>query len=301
MIYDTAIIGTGTAGLSASIYACRYGLKTLVLGELPGGLITTTHWVENYPGLGGISGMDMGDKLLEHANMFEVDIKYEKVSKIEKNSNDFLITTRKESYTAKTIIVATGTEHRHLNAKGEKDLANRGVSYCATCDGAFYKGKVTCIIGGSDSACKEALMLSDICEKVYIIYRGKEIRPEPINKQRVLEKVNIEIITETEVEEFSGDQKLEKIIFKDNKGELKVDGAFIAIGHIAQSELAKSLGAVLNESGEIIIDHESKTNVAGLFAAGDVTDTAFKQAIVSAAEGCYAAKSAYEYLQSLKG
>ena len=297
MKYDVAIIGTGCAGLSAAIYASRYGLKTVVLGELPGGLITTTHLVENYPGLKSLSGMELGDNLLEHAQMFGTEIKYTKVTNIEKKGDLFLLEIRKNTIEAQAVIIATGTEHRHLNAKGEKELANKGVSYCATCDGAFYKDKITCIIGGSDSAAKEALMLSDICKKVYMIYRGKDIRPEPINKQRVLDNEKIEILTETEVEEFVGENSLEKLVFKNGKGELEMDGAFIAIGHTAQSELAKSLNTDLNEKGEIVIDKNSRTNIPGLYAAGDVTNGDFKQAIISAAEGCYAARSAYEDLQ----
>jgi len=297
MKYDVAIIGTGCAGLSAAIYASRYGLKTVVLGELPGGLITTTHLVENYPGLKSLSGMELGDNLLEHAQMFGTEIKYKKVSSIEQKNGLFLLEMRKETIEAKTVIIATGTEHRKLNAKGEKELANKGVSYCATCDGAFYKDKTTCIIGGSDSAAKEALMLSDICEKVYMIYRGKDIHPEPINKQRVLDNKKIEILTETEVEEFVGENNLEKLVFKNGKGELKMDGAFIAIGHTAQSELVKDLDVNLNDKGEIIIDKNSRTNMPRLYAAGDVTNGDFKQAIISSAEGCYAARSAFEDLQ----
>lgn len=295
-MFDVAIIGTGCAGLSAGIYAARYGLKTIVFGEMPGGLITTTHIVENYPGLGSISGMDMGDKFIEHAKMVGVEIKYSKVKDIMKEDDVFKLVTSKETFESKVIILATGSEHRKLNAKGEQELANRGVSYCATCDGAFYKGKVTAIIGGADSAAKEALMLADISSKVYIIYRGADIHPEPINKERVLKNSKIEVLNNTEVEEFFGKDKLEKIILKNGKGEIAVDGAFIAIGHLPKTELAEKLGVELTLKKEIIIDKNSKTNVPGVFAAGDVTNTDFKQAIISAAEGCFAARSAYEFI-----
>jgi len=295
-MYDVAIIGTGCAGLSAGIYTARYGLKTIVFGEMPGGLITTTHIVENYPGLGSISGPEMGDKFLDHAKMVGVEIQYTKVKDVKKTTNGFLLTTHKGETESKTLILATGSEHRKLNARGEEKLANRGVSYCATCDGAFYKNKVTAIIGGGDSAAKEALMLADICEKVYLIYRKAEIHPEPINKQRILANSKIEVLTETEVEEFVGENKLEKMIFKNDKGELKVDGAFIAIGQLPESKIARDLGANLNQKGEIVIDKDSKTNIPGLYAAGDVTNSDFNQAIISAAEGCYAARSAFEFI-----
>jgi len=295
-MYDVAIIGTGCAGLSASIYTQRYNLKTIVFGQMPGGLITTTHMVENYPGLGRLSGMEMGDKFINHAKMLDVEIKYTEIKDIEKKDNIYYLYTSKDVFEAKTIIIATGSEHRKLNASGEEKLQNRGVSYCATCDGMFYKDKITCVIGGSDSAAKEALMLADICKKVYIIYRKNELRAEPINKDRVKANDKIEILTETEVEEFVGENKLEKLVFKNGKGELKMDGAFIAIGHIPNSAIAEKLGAKLNNKKEIIIDKNGSTNVEGLFVAGDVTNSDFKQAIVSACEGCYAARSVFEFL-----
>jgi len=299
-MYDVAIIGTGCAGLSAAIYSSRYNLKTIVFGEMPGGLITTTHLVENYPGLGSISGPELGEKFLEHVNMLEnAETKYTKVKNIKKEGDIFILETAKEEYKARTIIIATGSEHRKLNAKGEEKLANRGVSYCATCDGAFFRDKVTCVIGGSDSAAKEALMLSDICKKVYIIYRGKEIRPEPINKTRVENNSKIEVLNEREVGEFVGEKKLEKIIFKENKGELEVDGAFIEIGYIPQTETVKNLGVNLNEKGQIIIDKNGGTNISGIYCAGDVSSGDFNQAIISAAEGCYAARAAFNYIGEL--
>jgi thioredoxin reductase (NADPH) len=297
-MYDIIIIGGGCAGLSAAMYSSRYEMKVLVLTKLPGGLITSTHLVENYPGVSSWTGMEMGQKFVEHAKKFGAEIKIATTTNIQKeNDKTFTIKTSSDSFQGKTVVIATGSEHRHLEIPGEKEYANKGVSYCAVCDAAFYKEKVVAIIGGSDSAAKEALLMTEFAKKVYMIYRGKEIRPEPINKKRVMENKKIEIINNSNLKEICGNEnKVTHVITKDNQ-KIELNGIFVAIGHLPQSELAEKLGVQLSNKKEIIIDHESKTNIEGVYAAGDVTHIPFKQAIISAAQGAYAATSAYEYLK----
>ncbi len=305
--YDFIILGAGVTGLAAAMYGARLGLKTLCLGashgtELPlGGVITTTNVVENYPGFIRLTGIELSDKIKEHALSYElVTIKEERVENIEKKKEDFNVKTNKNAYWGKTILFATGTKWRKLEVPGSKEFENKGVAYCALCDGILYKNKVVAVVGGADSSAKEALVLSEHAKKVYIIYRGEQIRPEPINMERVKANKKIEVITKTNVVEIKGKQFVERVILdKEYKGsrELKLDGVFIAIGHIALSDLAKKLGVKLNEKGEIVIDHKtSETNMKGVYAAGDVADKPFKQAITGVAEGCTAAYSAFEYI-----
>ncbi|MFA6992171.1 MAG: FAD-dependent oxidoreductase [Candidatus Gracilibacteria bacterium] len=307
-MYDFIIIGGGTSGLSAGMYAARLGLKTLALAEMPGGLITTTHLVENWPGTKSISGPDLGMNFYEHAMQSGAEIKNEVAVKVEKSAGEngseiFKVHTAKNVYEGKSILIATGTKHKHLGAPGEKEFENKGVSYCALCDGAFYKNKVVCIVGGGDSAAKEALFLSEHASKVYIIVRRDILRAEPINADRVKNNKKIEVLFKTEIEEILGKDKVEKIRFKKTEGkfsgqEIPMDGVFLAIGHTAQTELAKQLGVELNEKGEIKINRKSETSVPGVFAAGDCTDTEFKQAITGSAEAVTASYYAYHFVNT---
>ncbi len=308
-IYDFVIIGGGGTGLAAGMYSARLGLKTLVLGfthgtELPiGGVITTTHVVENYPGFAKISGVELAKKLENHAREYElVEIKNEKVSEVKKTKTGFSVATKKETYEGKTILFATGTMWKKLpeTVKGNREFENRGVSYCALCDSPLFKDKIVAVVGGSDSAAKDALLLSEHAKKVYIIYRGEEIRPEPINYERIKKNKKIEIINNANIVEIKGKDFVKSVVLDRNfkgKKNLDVDGVFVAIGHIALSDLAKTLGVKTDEKNEIKINHmTSETNVPGVFAAGDVTDKQFKQLITGVADGCTAAYSAYEFI-----
>ena len=308
-IYDFIIIGGGGTGLAAGMYSARLGLKTLVLGtthgtELPiGGVITTTHVVENYPGFAKISGVELAKKLENHAREYElVEIKNEKVSEVKKTKTGFSVATKKETYEGKTILFATGTMWKKLpeTVKGNREFENRGVSYCALCDSPLFKEKIVAVVGGSDSAAKDALLLSEHAKKVYIIYRGEEIRPEPINYERIKKNKKIEIINHANIVEIKGKDFVKSVVLDRNfkgKKNLDVDGVFVAIGHIALSDLAKTLGVKTDEKNEIKINHmTSETNVPGVFAAGDVTDKQFKQLITGVADGCTAAYSAYEFI-----
>ncbi|MEK6957722.1 MAG: FAD-dependent oxidoreductase [archaeon] len=296
--YDLIIIGAGSAGLPAAVYAARFRLKTLVIGEIIGGTIINTHIVENWPGIVSITGWDLMETLKEHVKANEVQIIDAKVIDVEKKGKpEFIVKTKREEYSAKTILFATGTSRKRLNVPGEKEFENKGVSYCAVCDGAFFKNKVVGVVGGSDSAAKEALFLSEHASKVYIIYRGDKIRPEPINGERVQRAKKIEVLTKKNVSEIFGDKNVKGVKFMEG-GLLAMDGVFIEIGATPNSELAKKLGVKVNKIEEIIIDESSKTNVGGIFAAGDVCNRHFKQAITGAAEGVIAAFSAYEFINN---
>jgi thioredoxin reductase (NADPH) len=310
-MYDFVSVGAGVAGLAAGMYAARLGLKTLILGsssgkELPvGGVITTTNIVENYPGFIRLTGTELSDKIKEHALSYDlVEIKEEKVEGVRKMRKCFSVKTDKGEHKSKTILFATGTKWRELKVPGHDTYKNKGVAYCALCDGALFKDKIVGIVGGSDSAAKDSLVLAEHAKKVYMIYRGEKIHPEPINLKRIEGNKKIEIIGGTNVVEIQGGDFLEKVVldkpFKGKK-ELELGGLFIAIGHIALSDLAKDLGVKLNKKGEISIDHKtSETNVDGVFSAGDVADKPFKQAITGVAEGCTAAYSAFEYITKSK-
>lgn len=307
-LYDFIIIGGGVSGLSGGMYGQRLGLKTLVLAELPGGLITTTHLVENWPGVITTSGPDLAIALQKHAQATGTEMKNEIVKKIEKMEDKggcsrFKVITSSNEYIGKTILIATGTKHKKLGVPGEKEFENKGVSYCALCDGAFFKEKTVCMVGGGDSAAKEALFLSEHAKKVYIIVRKDILRAEPINGQRVAKNKKIEVLFKSEIEEIIGTTKVEKIRFKPGEGkfsgqEIPMDGVFLAIGHDAQTELAEQLGVELNEKKEIKINRKTETNIKGVFAAGDCCDTEFKQAITGAAEAVTASYYAYHLVTS---
>jgi thioredoxin reductase (NADPH) len=305
--YDFIVIGAGGTGLAGGMYGARLGLKTLILGktsgsELPvGGVIGTTDLVENYPGFTKISGFELAKKLEEHARSYDlVTIKNEGVLEIKKNKNKFSVKTNKGNYESKTILFATGTRWKKLDVPGSLEFERKGVNYCALCDGPLYKNKIVAVIGGSDSAAKDALVLAKHAKKVYIIYRGEEIHPEQINLQRIKDSKNIEIINNTNVVKVFGKERVEGVVldraYKKNKN-LNLDAVFVAIGHEVLSGLSENLKVKLNEKKEIIINHKtSETNVPGIYAAGDVTDKQFKQLITGVADACTAAYSAYEFL-----
>ena len=303
-MYDVIIIGGGPAGLSAAMYAARLKLNVLLIAGLRGGTVVNTNDITNWPGIKKIDGINLAKQLEEHAREYGVEIKDSVAAKAQKTSDGFLVETATgEQFKAKSLIIATGTDVRKLGAKGESEFTNRGVHYCALCDGFFYTDKVVAVIGGSDSAVKEALILTQWAKKVYIIYRKDKLRAEPANLERLRANDKIEVITNTNVIEIKGDENGVSSVLLDrpykNSNELPVNGVFVEIGRIPNSDLARQLSIKTNESGEIVTDKEARTNVEGVFAAGDVTNSSFKQAITAAAEGVIAAHSAYEYVNSL--
>ncbi|MBW2988715.1 FAD-dependent oxidoreductase [Candidatus Woesearchaeota archaeon] len=299
-MYDVIIIGGGISALGAAIYCGRFQLNTLVIGEKIGGTIVLTDDISNYPGFDKITGMDLFDRLKKQASGYDISFQSQKVDKLERCTNCFKVSSKGKRYSAKAVIIATGTEWRKLNVPGEKEFTNKGVHYCALCDGALYKDKAIAVVGGSDSAAKEALLLSQYGKKVYIIYRKEKLRAEPVTLQMLSKNRKIEIIKNTNVREIKGEKFVNTVILdKPYKGskEFALDALFIEIGHIPLSNLAKEAGIKLNEKGEIITGKgTSATSMKGAYACGDVADNKFKQAITGVAEGVIAAYSAYQYI-----
>lgn len=296
--YDLIVLGGGPTAIGCAIYAARFALNVLIVGKTFGGLIATTHLVENYPGIASTSGQGLMDMFKEHMNSLSIPYISDEIRSIEKADDHFVLHSFFQKFKAYTVCIATGSERKKLGIPGEEEFAGRGVSYCATCDGPFYKDKVVIVVGGSDSAAKEALFLSQNVKKVYIVYRGEEIRAEPINKKRVYENEKIEIIYKTNIVEIKGDTSVKSVIF-DNGKEFDIDGVFIEVGSIPNSDLAKRISVKTDEKDEIIINRKSETNIPGIFAAGDVADAPFKQAITGVAEGVIAAYSAFDYVKKM--
>ena len=300
MVYDLIIIGAGPAGLSAAIYASRYNLNVLVVGDEPGGMAAEAYKVENYPGFKSVSGMELMNKFKEQVNGL-VDIKQEKIIELKKENN-FVITAKDRVYKSKAVIVASGTKRRKLNIKGEKEFLGRGVSYCATCDAAFFRDKVVGVVGGNDAAAMSALLLAEYAKKVFIIYRKEKIRAEPLRVSQLEKNKKITIINNTNVIAVNGDKMMNSVTldkeFNENK-ELALDGLFIEIGSVPSAVLTKKLDIKLDEEGYIIVDSTKKTNVNGFYAAGDITtgSNKFRQIITAASEGAIAAHSVYEFLK----
>ncbi len=299
-MYDLVVVGSGVTGYGAAMYAARLELSVAVIGAVDGGTITLTDDVANYPGFKQLTGQELAANIRNHAEAYPVYIETGTVDDIIKDDQGFFyVITDKKTFLSKTVLIATGMMERELEVPGHDELRNKGVSYCALCDAPLFKDKVVSVVGGSDSAAKEALLLAKYCSKVYLIYRKAKIRPEPVNARRIENDPKIEVITETNVREILGSGKVTGVILdKPHNGSntLEMDGIFIAIGGIPYSELAVKMGVEVNKKGEIIIDRSSRTNVAGVFAAGDVADTEFKQAITGVAEGVHAAYQAYRYV-----
>lgn len=305
MTYGLIIIGGGPAGLSGGMYAARLNLKILVLAVLPGGLLTTIHDIENWPGEKSINGIDLANKMMEHAKISGAEIKFEEAVFVEKAKNEadeaiFKVKTAAGvMYESYSLLFATGGKHRLLGVPGEKEYSGKGVSYCALCDANFYKDKIVIVVGGGDAAAKDALVLAEKCAKVYMLARSV-LRAEPANIKLLEQNPKIEIMYKDEVAEIAGTTKVEKIKLKSGKF-LAVDGVFVAIGLDPMNTLAKDLGVSLNEKGEIIVDREAKTNLAGVYAAGDCTDIEIKQAIIGSAQAVMAAFSAFKYIKKNYG
>lgn len=296
--YELIVLGGGPAAIACAIYAARFAMDVLIVGKTFGGLIATTHVVENYPAITSISGQGLMDMFRDHMDSLKIPYISDEVRMIEKVGDHFELHSFFQKFKAYSVCLATGSERKKLGIPGEEEFAGRGVSYCATCDGPFYIDKSVAVIGGSDSAAKEALFLAQSAKKVYIIYRGEEIRAEPINKKRVFDNPKIELIYKTNLVEIKGDGIVKSVIF-DNGKEFEIDGVFIEIGSIPNSELAKRIGVETNERGEVKINRKSETNIPGIFAAGDVADAPFKQAITGVSEGVIAAYSAFDYVKEM--
>jgi thioredoxin reductase (NADPH) len=302
MKFDVAIIGGGPAGLSAAIYAARGGLKTVVFEKgLIGGQIVLTMEVENYPGFETVvSGYDLVEKMQKQAERFQTEFRIEDVKAIALEGCCKIIETDEGTYRAKSVILATGAHPRKLNVPGEAKFTGRGVSYCATCDGALYRDKVVAVIGGGDSAVEEALFLTKFAKKVYIIHRRDELRCVKIAQERAFKNEKIEIIWDSIVQKINGDNAVKSItLFNkkiDRESALEVDGIFIYVGIIPNNDLVESR-IQLDEQGFIITDDTMHTNIPGIYAAGDIIHKVLRQVITAAADGAIAAFSAEKWIQ----
>ncbi len=298
--YDVLIVGTGPAGYTAGLYTGRYNLKTLVVGEMPGGMMSEAYDVCNFPSHKNISGMELMNLLEEQVKELGVEVRLDTVQDIKGSDMDFQVKCGRGEYGAKKIVLATGTERLKLGLSRESELTGRGVSYCATCDAAFYGDKLVGIVGGGDAALASALLISEYAQKVYIIYRREKFfRPEPIRIKEVENKDNIEFIFEAEVTSLNGEEKLSSIdiIQRSEERTMDLDGLFIEIGSTPNSGLAEQLGASTVEGGFIKTDRERRTSVPGIYAAGDVIDSPLKQAITAAGQGAEAASTVFDDLK----
>jgi thioredoxin reductase (NADPH) len=315
LAYDILVVGGASAGLTAAMYASRQGLKTLVITKDIGGQALLTNAIENYPPFEHIGGFELMQKFEQQARNFGAEFAYEEVLSITERKEDggFIVKTsnNNKEYSGNTLILAFGKTPRDLNVKGEKELNGRGVSYCAVCDGPFFKNKKVAIVGAGDPALEAALYLKELASQLYIIHQTDK----PVGSEEsidLLQNINnnddtkkkISFISNSVVKAISGNSKVESLTLYDSKtkseSKLDVDGIFVEMGYIAKTDIVKDL-VKLNGSKEIIVDKYCSTSSKGIFAAGDVTDVPYKQAIISAGQGAIAALSAYNYLQRLKG
>lgn len=299
--YDVIIVGAGPAGMSAAVYASRAGLSTLMIEKgIPGGQMANTEDIENYPSYDNILGPDLSAKMFEHSQRFGAEYTYGDIIDIEDNGDTKTLLTNNGKYIAKSIIIATGSVHRKLEVPGEDELTGRGVSYCAVCDGAFFRDKELVVIGGGDSAVEEGLYLTKFASKVTIIHRRDELRAQKILQERAFANEKIEFIwnqTVDSIDEIDG--KVGELTLSSTidgtKSKVSADGAFIYIGNVPMSEPFESLG-ITNEEGYILTDHNMQTKVPGIYAAGDIREKKLRQIVTATSDGSIAAEAIQEYL-----
>jgi thioredoxin reductase (NADPH) len=304
-IYDVIIIGAGPAGMTAAVYASRANLKTgMIERGVPGGQMMNTEDIENYPGFDNIMGPELSTKMFEHSRKFGAEYIYGDVRSVEReNDETFSINLGNKSISTKSVIVATGTKYRKLGIPGENDLSGRGISWCAVCDGAFFRNKKLVVVGGGDSAVEEAMYLTKFATSVTVIHRKDSFRAQKILQDRLFANEKIDVIWNHTVEEVHGDTKVGSVMIKDvNTGEVKefeTDGLFIYIGMDPITDPFKNLG-ILDDAGYIVTDEHMKTSVPGVFAAGDVRAKMLRQIVTATGDGSIAAQEAYHYVESKK-
>lgn len=299
-MYDVIIIGAGPAGLTAAIYAERASKEVLIFEALNyGGQIINAADVDNYPGEESINGYDLATKMYNQAIKMGAEIKFEKVVKVEDGETKKVITEKGE-YEAKTIIIATGNDTRKLGLENESELIGKGVSYCATCDGTFYKDKIVAIVGGGNTALEDALYLSDIAKKVYLIHRRDSFRGDDLSVKKLSKKDNVEFIYNSNVTNLIYDDVLKGIEVTNNDGnkkEILVDGLFIAVGRIPENEHLRNM-IDMTESGYILASEDCKTNIPGIFVAGDAREKTLRQLVTATSDGAVAAIEAIKYINN---
>ena len=302
-MYDIIIIGSGPAGLSAAIYAQRACLDTIVIEKngISGGQVLNTWEVDNYPGFPGVTGFELSRQFREHANKLGARVVQDEVVQVELSGNVKKVVCEEETYEARCVILASGAHHRTLEVPGEEELRGVGVSYCATCDGAFFRGRTVAVVGGGDAALEDAIFLARMCEKVYIVHRRDKLRGAKRLQERLQALENIEFVWNSETVAIEGNAQVEALRLRQTQtGEerrLDVDGVFIAVGIAPESELYAGQ-LELDEQGYIRADESGQTSVPGVFAAGDVRTKALRQILTAASDGANCVASAERYLQA---
>ena len=302
-VYDVIIIGGGPAGYTAALYSARAGLDTLVIEKMSiGGQMALTGDIDNYPGFdGGVDGFTLGMKMQAGAERFGAKTEYAEVTAVELDGKVKTVTTASAVFQSRTVMIATGADPRRLGIEDEEKLTGKGIHYCAHCDGRFYKGKTVAVVGGGNSAVSDALYLSRLAKKVYLIHRRDSLRATKIYHEPLKRAENVEFIYDTTVTEFMADTRLNEVRIKNVKtgkeSELAIDGLFVSIGRKPTTELFRDI-LVLDESGYIIADETTRTNIDGVFAAGDVRKKHLRQIVTAVADGAIAAQLAEEYISA---
>ena len=300
-IYDLAILGAGPAGICAAIYATRAKLNTIWLDKkfVQGGQIVDTYEVDNYPGLPGITGLDLGEAMAGHAAKLGMKPQRETVRSIEAEQGIKVIRTKKNEYRARAVIIACGATHRHLGIPGEEELSGMGVSYCATCDAAFFQARTVVVVGGGNVAVEDAILLSRTCKKVYLVHRRDELRAEKILQESLFACKNVELIWDSIPLSIEGMDKVEALKIRNKKTQeesfIETDGVFIAVGIVPGTEKFKDL-VKLDEAGYIVAGEDGITSEPGIFAAGDIRTKNLRQVVTAVADGANAVASAQRYL-----
>ncbi|WP_337860023.1 FAD-dependent oxidoreductase [Ferroplasma sp.] len=302
--YDTIIVGGASAGLSAAIYTARQGMKTLVITKDIGGQALLTTDIQNYPGFDMIGGFELTNKFKEQASYYGAEFVYDEVIKISNNKESFTVETGNNKYSSLSLILAFGKTPRDLNVAGEKELKGHGISYCAICDGPLFKGRDVAVAGNGSHALEAMIYLSSVARKVYYITNAKKLLGEDDLLETVNSLKNKEMFFDSTLDSINGTKSVESVTFQNKttgeKTILPVSAVFAEMGYIAKSDFVKGIVS-LNENNEVTVDKFCKTSTEGIFACGDVTDTPYKQAIISAGQGATAALSAYNYVQKKKG
>ncbi|WCK54131.1 thioredoxin-disulfide reductase [Aneurinibacillus sp. Ricciae_BoGa-3] len=302
-IYDVIIAGAGPAGMTAAVYTSRANMTTLMIERgIPGGQMANTEEIENYPGYESILGPDLSNKMFEHAKKFGAEYQYGDIKEVIDGDPYKIVKVGDKEFKAKSVIITTGAEHRELGVPGEKELSGRGVSYCAVCDGAFFRGKELVVVGGGDSAVEEGTFLTRFATKVTIIHRRNELRAQKILQKRAMENEKVDFIWNTTVKEIRGEGVVQSVLLQNTETgeetEFKADGAFIYVGMDPLSSCVKNLG-ITNEAGYIETDERMATRIPGIFAAGDVREKTLRQVVTATGDGADAALSAQHYVENL--
>ena len=303
-VYDVVIIGAGPGGMTAALYASRANLKTLMIEKgMPGGEILNTAEVENYPGFSLITGTELAQHIYDGAMRFDAEHIYGDVERIEQVGNFHHVYASNKVFITKTVIIATGSHHRHLNVEGESRLAGRGVSYCAVCDGFFFRDKHVVVVGGGDSAVEEGNYLTQFAQKVTIIHRRDALRAQKVLQDRAFANPKINFIWDTVVEAIQGEEAVSSVTLRNVKTnevtEFEAEGVFVYVGLVPNSQVAEGLN-ITDEEGWVITDHAMATSIPGIFAVGDVRQKHLRQIVTATSDGAIAGHSAYQYIEEHK-